>query len=273
MASELLLESTREGVTTLTMNNPRRLNGWTVEMMTALYEALARLADADETEAVILTGADPYYCAGVNLSGVMRPEHPKKLRAFIIERNRGLFDTFINFPKPIIVAANGPAIGAAVTSATLCDAIVASDKATFSTPFARLGITPEGCSSVLFAKIMDARNAERMLGAQGWKPTAAEAFAAGFVTELVDHDKLQDAAHARARAAIEAGGGRSYRGDMTREELLAINARESEALADAFLGKPFLRAQFDFLWGKKKRGPAMMFLGLLVTRPLWSRML
>ena len=52
--------------------------------------------------------------------------------------------------QPILIAANGPAIGACVTSATLCDGILASEKATFNVPFAALGITPEGCSSVHF---------------------------------------------------------------------------------------------------------------------------
>ena len=60
-----------------------------------------------------------------------------------------VFDTFLDFEKPLIVACNGHAIGASVTSATLCDAIVAaSPDVTFTTPFGRLGISPEGCSSV-----------------------------------------------------------------------------------------------------------------------------
>ena len=100
------------------------------------------------------SGADPYYCAGVNLNESIRPMHPKKLHKMIYENNRAVFDLFIEFPKPIIVAANGPAIGASVTTATLCDAIVASEKATFLTPFAKLAIPPEGCSSVHFEKIM-----------------------------------------------------------------------------------------------------------------------
>ena len=88
------------------------------------------------------------------------------------------------FEKPIVAAVNGPAIGAVVTSATLCDAIVASDKATFSTPFAKLGVPPEGCSSVQFERLMGPDNAARMLFEEGWRPTAAEALEAGLVQEI-----------------------------------------------------------------------------------------
>ena len=73
----------------------------------------------------------------------MQMKHPQKLHEFIVKNNAAIFDAFLDFPKPLIVAANGPAIGACVTSATLCDAIIASEKATFSTPFAKLGIVPE----------------------------------------------------------------------------------------------------------------------------------
>ena len=70
---------------------------------------------------MILTGSDPYYCAGVDLGGSLRPMMPKALFEVIRVKNQALFDAFINFQKPLIIAVNGPAIGASVTSATLCE--------------------------------------------------------------------------------------------------------------------------------------------------------
>ncbi len=118
MPADLLTYKTEDGVTTLTMNNPARLNGWTVEMIEALEAGLARAALDDATRAVILTGAGKYYSAGVNLGGSLKLEHPRRLHAFIVEKTQALFQMFIDFPKPILAAVNGPAIGAPVTSAT-----------------------------------------------------------------------------------------------------------------------------------------------------------
>lgn len=273
MSDNLILRDLRDGVVTLTMNNPARLNGWTGPMMDALKAALREAGADPAVKAIVLTGADPYYSAGVNLSSAIQPQHPRKLHAFIVEHNQELFDTFLNLDKPILAAVNGPAIGAVVTSATLCDGIIASDQATFLTPFARLGITPEGCSSVLFPRLLGKENAERMLGAEGWKPTAAEALEAGLVQWVVPHDTLLEEARRIAAGWAAEGAGRRFRGDATREELLAVNARESIQLADAFLSPPFLSGQFRFLWSKKKHGPAMVFWALRATHPLWSLLL
>ncbi len=159
-----ILTHKQDGVTTLTMNTPERLNGWTLEMLDALKQGFSTAALDDETRVLVLTGMDPYYCAGVNLSATLSLGHPRKLHANIRQGNQALFEMFLDFPKPLLVAVNGPAIGASVTSATLCDGIIASEKATFSTPFAALGVTPEGCSSVHFSRIMNQANADRMLG-------------------------------------------------------------------------------------------------------------
>jgi enoyl-CoA hydratase/carnithine racemase len=268
-----LLTTSEEGVTTLTMNTPARLNGWTMQMMEAIKNALRDAAGDDRTSVVVLTGVDPYYCAGVNLSATIRLGHPQKLHRMIREQNQALFDTFLDFPKPILISVNGPAIGASVTSATLCDGIIASDKATFSTPFAALGVTPEGCSSVHFARIMSRKDADRMLGAEGWRPTAQEALEAGLVQWVVPHEQLQDETRRIAMEWVESGKKRSYQGGSERDELKTVNAAESADLADAFLSAPFIRAQFRFLCGKRKYGPAAMFLTMLTLRPLWSRLL
>lgn len=273
MPAELIVNHTEDGVTTLTMNNPRRLNGWTAEMLEALRDQISAVAADEATKVLILTGRGDYYSAGVNLSGTMKLEHPKRLHAFIVEHNEALFRLFIDFPKPILVAANGPAIGAPVTSATLCDGIVAAETATFSTPFARLGVTPEGCSSVVFERLLGARGAQRMLGPEGWTPTAREAKEAGLVQWVVPPDALLEEAMTIARTWIEEGRARTYPLGMTREQLQGINARESRELADAFLSPPFLMGQARFLWKKKKRSFALMFLGLRATHPAWSRLL
>ncbi|MEE2789549.1 MAG: enoyl-CoA hydratase/isomerase family protein [Myxococcota bacterium] len=269
----LVVRSHLNGVTTLRLNLPRRLNGWTSEMMAALQLNLDAARDDEATKAVILTGTDPYFCAGVNLAGTLKLDHPKTLYQLIKAHNQSLFDQFLDFDKPILVAVNGPAIGAAVTSATLCDAIIASEHATFSTPFAALGVCPEGCSSVNFARLMGEENARRMLFDEGWVPTAAEALDAGLIDEVVPPDQLMPRAQAMCEAWIAAGRERQHKGGLSREALKAINAQESEALARCFLDAPFLKGQFQFLWRKKKRGPALMFLSLWWSRPLWSKLL
>lgn len=271
MSEPLVLTETDAGVTTLTMNHPRRLNGWTAPMLEALMGAL-RAANADpETQAVVLTGVGEYYSAGVNLGATMKLQHPRKLHAFIVEHNQALFDAFLDLDKPIIAAVNGPAIGAPVTSATLCDAIVAAEGASFLTPFARLGIPPEGGSSVMFGALMGEAGARRMLGEEGWRPTAADAAEAGLIDEVVPAAELQARAKELARARI--AGGRTCRGGFTRERLKAVNAQESIELASAFLSPPFLKGQMKFLWSKKKRQPAVLFAALWVTSPAWRLLL
>ncbi len=268
-----VLSSINNGVTTLTMNRPAKLNGWTVTMMQALREALTAAAQDDETKAVILTGSGRYYCAGVNLGGTIQFGHPQSLHEQIVAHNRDLFGTFLEFPKPILAAVNGPVIGAATTSATLCDGLIAAHEATFSTPFARLGITPEGCSSVLFAKLMGDANAIRMLGPEGWQPTAQEALDAGLAQWAVPGSELAAKAQEVAETWVREGRTRTFRGGCTRDELKRVNELESVDLASSFLGAPFMKAQFKFLWGKRKHAPALMFLGLWASRPLWKRML
>ncbi len=203
----------------------------------------------------------------------MRLAHPRALREMIIEHNEGLFGAFLEVPKPIIAAVNGPAIGAAVTSATLCDALIASEQATFSTPFAALSVPPEGCSSVLFAKLLGEANAQRMLGSEGWKPTGTEAHEVGLADAVVPHEQLLEAAWRMAEGWIAEGRTRAFRGGFGLDELKAVNAAESVQVADAFLGAGFLRGQYEFLRRKGKRGPAATFFLLWRTRPLWSRLI
>lgn len=272
-----LLSSLERGVLTLTMNRPEKLNGWTMEMMSAFKSAFLDAERNEEVKVIIFTGIGRYYCAGVNLGATLKLGHPARLRAQIIEHNQALFDAFLDLTKPIIIAINGPAIGASVTSATLCDATIAAENATFSTPFARLGIPPEGCSSVMFARLMGTTEAQRMLNQEGWVPSAAEALQCGLVDQVVANDQLWIAAQALAQQWIDEGRDRRFRtydsSTQGRKELKAVNAQESALLADAFLASPFILGQCKFLLSKRKYIPAAVFGGMWLTRPLWSRFL
>jgi len=268
---KLVLSATTNNVTTLTMNDPKKLNGWTGPMMLTLRDRFLEHAEDPDTKVLVLTGSDPYYCAGVNLAATIQPMHPKKLHSMIVTNNQAVFDRFLDFPKPIIIAANGPAIGACVTSASLCDAIVASELATFLTPFARLGVTPEGCSSVHFPRIMGDRVAERMLGEEGWKPTAREAMEIGLVREVVPHDQLLARCQALGEEWVQKGKRKEIPGGGSVQEYKEVNAKESLQLADAFLSYKFLEGQERFLKSKGKN--AAVFTVLKTLRPLWSRLL
>lgn len=273
MSDDLLRYAVTDGVATLTMNNPKRLNGWTLTMQEALNAALRRAAEDDAVGALVLTGTGEYYSAGADLSGSLRLDHPKKLRRMIVEKNYALFDQFISFPKPILAAVNGRAIGAPVTSCATFDGVIAATRASFLTPFAKLGVPAEGGSSIQFARLMGEQNAERMLGAEGFEPTAEQALEMGLVTEVVEDDALLEAAQARAAAWARQKKPRAFRGGTTKDELVRANRRESEEVADAFLSAPFLMGQFRYLKSRKKTGPALTFLALRLTRPAWSRLL
>lgn len=242
---------------------------------TLFLKCFVEEAQNDETKVLILTGTGRYYCAGVDLSAMIKPMHPKTLHDIIYEKNKALFESFLKFPKPILVAANGPAVGASVTSATLCDAIIAVDNATFSTPFNRLGVPPEGCSSYHFPHIMGAEAAFRILE-QGWQPTAKEALEIGMIEHISTTENLENDAQTIAENWIKEGKTRQIKKediDQIRSNYIAVNVRESQELAEAFLSSKFILQQYKFLKSKGKTNAAITFYLLNLLRPIWSKML
>jgi len=242
-------------------------------MLQALLSTLDAAAANDEVKVVILTGTGDCYSSGIDFVGSFPLMRPSVLVRYLEEFNRKLFDTFLLFPKPIIVAANGPVIGAACTSATLCDAIVACENAMFSTPFAALGIAPEGCSSYWFAKQVGPEAADRMLGPEGWKPTAAEGAAIGLVSQVVPKgSSAAEAAQTLGEAWAAAGKRRKLVELGEVEALRRVNAEESKRIARAFVSPPFLAAMHAAASAKGKSKLAGVFWALSRTQCLWSRL-
>uniref|UniRef100_A0A0K2VDU0 Uncharacterized protein n=1 Tax=Lepeophtheirus salmonis TaxID=72036 RepID=A0A0K2VDU0_LEPSM len=199
--------------------------------------------------------------------------HPKKLFKKIVVDNENIFNAFLLFPKPILIALNGPAIGACVTSATLCDAIIASKTATLSTPFHRLGITPEGCSSVHFPRLIGSKNAQKMLGPEGWVPSAQEALEVGMISKVVEHERLMVEAQSLAESWIQNGKKRTVPAGGDVRHLAMVNHRESVDLANAFMSLPFIQGQINFLTSKNKFKEANIFKLIKATMPLWKKVI
>jgi Delta3-Delta2-enoyl-CoA isomerase len=227
-----------------TLNNPGKLNCLNNAMLDGLFALFAAAPDAG-TDAVVLTGSGRYFSAGAALGelspGVSFPCRPSTFLAAVADMNCHIFDGFIHYPKPIFIAANGPCVGAATTLQLLCDANLCVPSATFWTPFKKLGITPEGCSTLTFAKKMGAEGARRMLE-DGEKIDARTAKALGFVDVLVeDESLLLDTAVRFAEDWVRQGKGRvSHQEAGMVEKLDALNQREGKELAAAILSRRFM---------------------------------
>ncbi|XP_065191019.1 enoyl-CoA delta isomerase 3, peroxisomal-like isoform X2 [Sycon ciliatum] len=172
---EDLVVTVKDHVQTIRFNRPTRRNALTLQMYNDIVEALAQAAVNDDIYLTVFTGSGEYYCSGNDLSNfdlanTSLSELVKVARS-TLER---FVAAFIDHPKPLVAAVNGPAIGIAVTTLALCDLVLASSDATFNTPFTSLGQSPEGCSSYLFPRIMGPAKANDVL-LLGYKLTAEAA--------------------------------------------------------------------------------------------------
>uniref|UniRef100_A0A8I3X0A0 Enoyl-CoA delta isomerase 2 n=1 Tax=Callithrix jacchus TaxID=9483 RepID=A0A8I3X0A0_CALJA len=199
-AYETLMVTSEDGITKITLNRPAKKNAINIEMYHEIMRAL-KAASKDDSSITVLTGNGDYYSSGNDLTNFtdIPPggvEEKAKNSAILL---REFVGCFIDFPKPLIAMVNGPAVGISVTILGLFDAVYASDRATFHTPFSHLGQSPEGCSSYTFLKIMGPAKATEML-VFGKKLTAGEACAQGLVTEVFPDSTFQKEVWTRLKA-------------------------------------------------------------------------
>ncbi|XP_070575753.1 chromodomain Y-like protein 2 [Ptychodera flava] len=150
------------------------------ELINALYNATY-----DDSKVVMLSGSGSVFCSGVDLNYLTSKaaDGRRKTALEMAQALRDLVDAVIKFPKLLVAAVNGPAVGLGVALLPLCDIVYASDKACFHTPYARLAQTPEGGASYTFPLIMGPAMANEMLLA-GRKLTALEACQKGLVSQV-----------------------------------------------------------------------------------------
>jgi len=230
------VERTDAGVVTITLDSPERRNALDEELATQLRQAVRDVAADPGARCAVITGAGRAFCSGADLGEFRHQES-----GGVLPRREMLgayYRTFLDvrdLAVPTIAAVNGPAIGAGLNLALVCDLRIAGASARFGATFVRLGIHPGGGATYMLARLLGpARAAEMLLG--GELVDGARALEMGLVNRLVDDADLAATAAALA-ATIAANAPRAVR--ATKRALrLALDADmaamlEVEGLAQA----------------------------------------
>ena len=237
-ASPVLLDVS-ERIATVTLNRPAARNALSSEVLSLLPERL-RSAEADDgVDVIILTGADPAFCAGLdlkelgssggNLGGSSNPEEAAA---------RGPFPSLT---KPLIGAINGVAITGGFELALNCDFLIASEHAKFGDTHSRVGVMPGWGLTVLLPQAIGVRRAREM-SFTGNFMLADEALAFGLVNHVVDHDELMPFTRQLARdiCGNEQDGVRQIRSTYN-----AIATDDAHWMTEANDGRAGRKAQFS----------------------------
>lgn len=179
-------------ILTVVFDRADKKNAITTQMYLDAHQALVDAAANSEVRAVLFKGAKGDFTAGNDMKAFleMRGEAEPPVLTFLL--------TLANFPKPVIAAVNGLAIGIGTTMLAHCDYVVAANDARFKLPFVDLGICPEGGSSLLFPNMMGHSLAAELL-MLGDVFSADKAHNVGLVNESVAADEVEETALAFAQ--------------------------------------------------------------------------
>ncbi len=188
-----ILIHTETGVTTLTLNRPEKKNSITQAMYGAMADALGEAAADPSVRVVIFQGHATVFSAGNDIGDFLN--RPPSTEESAVSRFLRAISTF---PKPLIAAVCGPAVGVATTMLFHCDLVYAGDNAAFSMPFVNLGLCPEAASSLLVPQMMGYhRAAEALLLGEPFMAEAA--LEVGLVNRIVPPLEANGLAQAQGR--------------------------------------------------------------------------
>ena len=180
LMNDVLSTKSSDGVLTLSLNRPSKMNAITREMYGALANGLNEAAGDFSIRAVIITAEGEHFTAGNDIKDFI--EQPPTSDDSEVSRFLG---SLLNFPKPLLAAVTGNAIGVGTTMLLHCDVVLASPTANFSMPFTSLGLVPEAGSSYLFPLLVGYQRAARIF-MTGESFSAADAKEMGLVSSIDD---------------------------------------------------------------------------------------
>jgi 2-(1,2-epoxy-1,2-dihydrophenyl)acetyl-CoA isomerase len=194
MSYEFILLSRENGVGTLTLNRPDKLNAFAGTMRQEITQALEELDADSSVRVIVITGAGRAFCAGADV-GYMAELGAKKDSdglAALVEAGRRVVMTIRRSPKPVIGSINGVAAGGGANLALACDIRVASDKASLMQSFNRIGLHPDWGGTYFLPRLVGPAKALELF----WTAdaiNAAECHRLGLFNRVVPHDSLASA--------------------------------------------------------------------------------
>ena len=195
--SDPVLVSLDGHIATLTLNVPEKRNAMSAEMTEAFPGAVARLKDLRDARAVIVTGEGQAFCAGGDLDFLHTGEREVTALRDKMTSFYPSFSCLLDLDVPTIAAINGPAIGAGLCLALMCDLRVAAADAPLGMTFVRIGLHPGMLASALLARAVTHTWAAELLYT-GRIVTGAEALHMGLVNRAVTSDRVSPEARALA---------------------------------------------------------------------------
>ncbi len=188
----MLLTKDSEGVRLLTFNRPDRANAFNEELYHAAADALRAAATDDDVAVVVFTGAGKAFCAGTDLLE-MAETVDAGVGGDAVSRNGfpAFVDVLQEFPKPLLAAVNGAAVGLGFTMLAHCDIVFVSDRARLLAPFTNMGVAPEAASSYLLPRRMGRQRASVSLFTSDWI-SAEDAVATGLAVQQCRPEALVD---------------------------------------------------------------------------------
>ncbi|MGE0573427.1 MAG: enoyl-CoA hydratase [Reyranella sp.] len=219
MANQTVLCDIVEGICTLTLNRPDRLNAWTAEMHGDLKDAMYRAGANPDVRVIILTGAGRGFCAGADMGGLQAigggasPDRKTRTQPGLpggstLAEFRMNYSYFPAIPKFIIAAINGPAAGLGFVIPLYADLRFAAESAVFTTSFAQRGLIAEHGVSWLLPRLVGLPAALDLL-CSARKIRAPEALSLGLVSRVIPDDKLMAETRAYARLMADTVSPRS----------------------------------------------------------------
>jgi len=187
---ETIRFSTRERIAEITLNRPEVHNSVNYQMAYEMAEAL-KLCKEGDTKVVVLRGEGKSFCSGADIRAFIEmQDNPEKLTEFGEVFHNGIIRAIRELPKPVIVEAKGYIFGGGLSLVLASDYAVASEDTTFSSGFARIGLSPDTGSSFFFPRVTGMKRAFELMSTAR-RFDAGEAMKYGIVTEVVPSASLK----------------------------------------------------------------------------------